>query len=92
MWAVVGGAVLLLQLYVWIRWVSGPYFTRVPGGPSDPPLYMKVPLIINMVVVCVGLPIAFYWFLIRPWRRERRITLDGLLFISMGLMFFQDPC
>lgn len=90
-WAAVGGAVLLLQLYVWIRWVSGPYFARVPGGPSDPPLYMKIPLTINMVVVCVGLPIAIYWFLVRPWRRERRITLDGLLLISMGLMFFQDP-
>ena len=28
---------------------------------------------------------------IRPWRRERRITLDGMLMVSMGLMMFQDP-
>ena len=39
----------------------------------------------------VGLPIAIWWFIIRPWRRERRITLDGMLMVSMGLMFFQDP-
>jgi hypothetical protein len=90
-WAVIGGAILILQLYVWTRWITGPYFERVPGGPSDPPLYMKIPLILNMVVVCVGFPIALWWFIIRPWVRERRITLDGILLVSMGLMFFQDP-
>ena len=40
---------------------------------------------------CVGLPVAIWWFIIRPWRRERRITLDGMLLVSMGLLFFQDP-
>ena len=43
-WAAIGGAVLALQLYVWIRWITGPYFERVPAGPSDPPMYMKIPL------------------------------------------------
>src|SRR5262245_14063524 len=36
-WAVAGALLLLLQLYVWIRWITGPYFERVPAGPSDPP-------------------------------------------------------
>lgn len=90
-WAAVGGAILALQLYVWIRWITGPYFQRVPAGPSDPPMYMKVPLMANAIVLWVGLPFALWWFIIRPWRRERRITLDGMLFVSMGLMFFQDP-
>jgi hypothetical protein len=39
----------------------------------------------------VGLPLAIYYFFIRPWRRERRITLDGMLLLSMALMVFQDP-
>ena len=90
-WAAAGGAILALQLYVWIRWITGPYFERVPTGPSDPPMYMKVPLMANAVVLWVGLPVALWWFIIRPWRRERRITLDGMLVVSMGLMFFQDP-
>ena len=76
---------------MWIRWITGPYFERVPAGPSDPPLYMKIPLIANAVVLWVGLPFALWWFIIRPWLRERRITLDGMLLVSMGLMFFQDP-
>ncbi|MFD0691665.1 spirocyclase AveC family protein [Actinomadura fibrosa] len=90
-WAVIGGAVLLLQLYVWIRWVTGPYFERVPKGPSDPPTYMKVLLTANAVLMWVIVPFALWFFIIRPWVRERRITLDGMLAASMGLMFFQDP-
>ena len=90
-WACVGGAILALQLYVWIRWITGPYFERVPAGPSDPPMFMKVPLMANAIVLWVGLPFALWWFIVRPWVRERRITLDGMLLVAMGLMFFQDP-
>jgi hypothetical protein len=90
-WAAVGGALLALQLYVWIRWITGPYFERVASGPDDPPMYMKVPLVANAVLAWIGIPIALWWFIIRPWRREKRITLDGMLMVSMGLMFFQDP-
>jgi len=90
-WAAIGGALLVLQVYVWIRWITGPYFQRVPSGPSDPPMYMKAFLTMNGALMCVALPIAIWWFIIRPWRRERRITLDGMLLASMGLMFFQDP-
>jgi hypothetical protein len=90
-WAVFGGAVLLFQMYVWIRWVSGPNFERVPAGPSDPPTLMKVVLITWTVVIMAGLPVGLYYFIVRPWRRERRITLDGMLLVSCGLLFFQDP-
>jgi len=47
----VGGAILALQLYVWVRWITGPYFERAPQGPSEPPLYMKIPLMANAVVL-----------------------------------------
>lgn len=90
-WAVAGGLLLALQIYVWTRWVTGPYFTRVPQGPSDPPMYMKVVLTANAVAMIVLLPTAIWWFLIRPWVRERRITLDGLMLVSCALFFFQDP-
>ncbi|ADP81267.1 spirocyclase AveC family protein [Pseudofrankia inefficax] len=90
-WSVVGGVLLLVQLYVWIRWVTSPYFARVPQGPSDPPLYMKIPLVVDAAAMWIGLPIAIWHFLVRPWLRERRITLDGMLLASLGLMGFQDP-
>ncbi len=52
---------------------------------------MKVPLIANAAILWAALPVALWWFFVRPWRRERRISLDGLLVLSTGLMFFQDP-
>ncbi|OBF25465.1 spirocyclase, AveC family [Mycobacterium kubicae] len=91
LWACVGGAILAFQLYVWIRWITGPNFERVPPGPSDPPTFMKVILFTWTAVIIVGLPISLYFFIVRPWRRERRITLDGMLLVACGLLFFQDP-
>src|SRR6516165_8849995 len=90
-WAVIGGAILAFQLYVWIRWISGPNFVRVPQGPSDPPMLMKAILTTWTAVIVVGLPVGIYYFIVRPWRRERRITLDGMLLVACGLLFFQDP-
>ncbi|WP_445167060.1 spirocyclase AveC family protein [Mycolicibacterium sp. Dal123E01] len=91
LWATAGGLVLALQIYVWTRWITGPYFVRVPQGPSDPPMYMKTMLMVNAGAMAILLPLTIYWFLIRPWVRERRFTLDGLLFVSCALFFFQDP-
>ncbi|MFB4297568.1 spirocyclase AveC family protein [Actinomadura sp. NTSP31] len=90
-WAVIGGAILIFQLYVWIRWLTGPHLKRVPQGPSDPPTLMKAVLIVWTAVIILGLPVGIYYFIVRPWRRERRITLDGMLLVSCGLLFFQDP-
>lgn len=90
-WATVGTVFLALTLYLFVRWVSGPYFEPVDSGPSEPPLYMKIPLVANAVVLMIGFPVALWFFIIRPWVRERRITLDGMLMVSMGLMMFQDP-
>jgi hypothetical protein len=91
LWAVAGGAILAVQLYVWAKWITGPYFVRVPAGPSDPPTWMKTILTIWTGVIFLGLPIALYHILIKPWRRERRITTDGMLLGAFGLAFFQDP-
>lgn len=90
-WAFFGGLVLAFQCYVWARWATGPYFERVPTGVSDPPMYMKTILSIWTAVIIIGLPIGIYYFIVRPWRRERRITTDGMLLVACGLMFFQDP-
>jgi hypothetical protein len=90
-WAILGGAILVFQLYVWIRWITGPYFERVPTGASDPPLFMKATLFAITAADLVGLPVGIYYFIVRPWRRERRITTDGILLISCGLLVFQDP-
>lgn len=90
-WAFFGAAVLIFQLYVWFQWITGPYFVPVPTGVSDPPMYMKIILGANAAILAGGLPFAIWYFWVKPWREERRITLDGMLMLAMGLMVFQDP-
>jgi hypothetical protein len=90
-WALIGAVFLAFAVYVMISWVTGPYFERVPSGPSVPPLWMRVILISWQAI---GIPVGLgliYWFLVRPWRRERRITFDGLLVLSCFLVVWQDP-
>jgi Spirocyclase AveC-like len=90
-WALIGFLCLAFEAYVMIRWVSGPYFKRVPSGPSVPPTWMKAVLIGWQAV---GIPVALgliYWFLMRPLRRDRRISIDGLLCLSFFLVAWQDP-
>ena len=90
-WALIGGALLAVQLLVWARWITGPYFVRVPAGPSVPPTWMRIVLVTWTSVIMLGFPVALYYVVIRPWRRERRITTDGMLMGAFGLAFFQDP-
>ena len=87
----IGGLLLVFQLYVWGKWITGPYFTPVPPGPSDPPTWMKTVLTVWTGVIVVGWPVAVYHFLVKPWRRERRITTDGMLLLAFTFLFFQDP-
>lgn len=90
-WALFGAGVLVFEAFVLARWITGPDFKTVPSGPSRPPTYMKVALISWQAI---GMPLALgllYLFLVRPWRRERRVTTDGLLVVAFFVMSFQDP-
>jgi hypothetical protein len=89
-WAFFGAALLLVQIVVWARWIANDAETT-PSGPSDPPHLMKVILNTWQIAGIFAMVFTFYWFLIRPWRRERKITTDGLLTLVFAGMYFQDP-
>lgn len=88
-WAWVGAAILCIEIYTVSRWIiSKP--TRTPSGPTPVPGYMEWPAHI-WEIAGVFAAIAVYWyFLVKPWREERRITLDGLLVIVFSLQLWQD--
>lgn len=89
-WAFFGAALLIFELYVWFQWITGPYFTPVPTGVSDPPLYMKIFLGGNAAILTAGLPFSIWYFWVKPWREERRITLDGMLMLALNSLVFID--
>jgi hypothetical protein len=90
-WAGAGLLILAFIVFVLIRWVTGPWFATVHTGPTSPPTWMKATLIFWQAFAVVGTFALLYVYLIRPWRRERVITTDGLLVPVAFLIFFQDP-
>ena len=90
-WASFGGLWLTFMAAVLISWVSGPYFEPVPVGPTDPPVYMKVFLMALQVTMIPVMGALLWWFVVRPCRRERKVTVDGALTLAFCTLFFQDP-
>jgi hypothetical protein len=90
-WATLGALMLAFEAFVIIRWVTGPYFTRVEPGPSQPPSWMKIELILWQTLSIPAGVALIYWFIVRPWRREGRVGIDGILVAAFSTVVFQDP-
>jgi hypothetical protein len=90
-WAIAGAVVLAFEAFVLVRWVSGPNFKQVPAGSTPTPGWMQPVLDVWQIAGLLGALFCFYWFLVRPWHREHRMTLDGLLVIAFATLWFQDP-
>ena len=90
-WACIGGIVLAFEAYVLTKWITGPYFTPVEVGPSEVPQWMMMTLR-TIEVVTLSLWLWCIWhFIVRPWRKEHRITVEGLLCVALGLVgYFLD--
>ena len=90
-WAALGIAFLAAQAAILIAWVSGPWFHHVSPGQTPVPTYMKVAMIAFQVILPIAGVTAIYLFVIRPWRRERRLTTYGLLVVAFSTLWWQDP-
>jgi hypothetical protein len=90
-WALIGAAVLAFELFVLARWVTGPYFKHVPAGPTAEPGWMGTVQDVWQPAGIAAALFCLYWFIVRPWRRERTVTTDGLLVAAFATLWFQDP-
>lgn len=91
-WAFVGIVSLTLIVYMWGRWLIEGQYGRIPAGDSIQPTWLKVSVWAQQIGYPLLTIIFAYIFLIRPWRREGRITLDGMMFIVWGVMWaMADP-
>jgi hypothetical protein len=90
-WAAAGGLILAFFAYVMINWVTGPYFANVPVGPSEVPGYMKAGLL-AFEIVCIPAALAcVFWFVVRPWRRDGKLGVDGVLVLAFATLWMEDP-
>jgi hypothetical protein len=90
-WAGFGALCLATALYVWISWITGPYFKRVEAGPTEPADWMKAVLTGTQIVLPIVALVILYFMLFRPWRRTGWLTTSGLLVICFGLTWWQEP-
>jgi hypothetical protein len=89
-WALVGVLCLGIFAYSWTAWIVSGNATPTDPGPTPLPHYMRVAIQVQLVLT-VGLFLAcVYAFLVRPWRRERRLSMDGMMFIALMTMYWQD--
>ena len=90
-WALIGGGFALFWAYVLIRWVTGPYFHNVSGGPTPLPLYMKISTITWQAAAVPVVGLMFWKMGLRHWLRDRVIATDGLFVLAFLVLMWQDP-
>lgn len=91
-WAWLGAAALVVEVSVLWRWIASGDARAVPIGPTDAiPTYMKVAARSWEIGGLFACAVFLYFFLIRPWRRAGRITVDGMFCIAFFTVTWQDP-
>lgn len=89
LWAALGVAFTLTSVTLFTVWIlSGP--ERTPPGPSTIPTWMRWSLDIQIAIGWVAAVGVVWFFLIKPWRRQRRLTTDGMLIIGFVIAYWQD--
>jgi hypothetical protein len=91
-WALAGAVLIAFEVYVLGRWVTGPHLKSTPTGPDEISSGTRAAYVALQVAVSVVTVLCLYFWVVRPWRREGRLTTDGMLAISGAALFFWDMC
>jgi hypothetical protein len=89
-WAIVGALFIAVQAWAYGGWIISGEATRTAAGPTPIPNWMEV----GHTIFEIGGPLAaltmIWFFLVRPWRRTGRLTLDGMFLLAFALSYWQD--
>ncbi|MBB6378898.1 hypothetical protein BKA01_006158 [Pseudonocardia eucalypti] len=91
-WALVGAGFLLLMIYEWgSSWLAGD-LVPTTAGRDTAPAWATVSVRAQEIALGVLALVVIWLVVIRPWRREGHLTLDGMMVISWATMWaIQDP-
>ena len=90
-WSLLGAGFVAFEAYVFIAWIASSDFHDIGPGKTPLPTSMKVALV-ACCASTLGLGLWLIWrFVIKPWRRERQLTVVGAFGLATCLMFWQDP-
>lgn len=90
-WAAIGAAWVVFATVGWARWVlSANDFRAAPRG-SDSISSFHLAFIHGYQVFAMGLLITMIvTYVVRPWFRTRRLSMDGMLLIACSYAYFVD--
>lgn len=89
-WAALGCLFLAIEAWAIGNWIASDRATPTPTGPTPVPHWMKVVGHTWEVVGFFCFAATLWVFLIKPWRKERGITSDGMLCIVFLSLYWQD--
>ncbi|NNH71184.1 spirocyclase AveC family protein [Nocardia uniformis] len=89
-WATIGTAAVVVQLYVYARWVTSGHFRSTPTGSDPVPQWEKVTAWIEQGAFTAAAVGTLGWIVVRCVRR-RRLIFDAKLFIGTLALTWLDP-
>ena len=89
-WAWVGAAFVVLNLWLLGSWLLGGHFHPVPTGVDPVPLWMTIVAHSIEVITLVVFAVTAYVFAYRPWRRDGYISTDGMFVIALVTIYWQN--
>jgi hypothetical protein len=91
-WALVGALIWSFQIYILLKWVTGPFFHQVQPGRTPVPSAMKIAIVTYLVIQWALFFTLGYRWVVRPLLRERTLGIDGLLYLAWaGFFWMWDP-
>jgi hypothetical protein len=86
-WALLGAAQLVLIVVMVYRWWASGHMKRTPTGPDVASNYVQwFAHAFDIVSPILGM-VVLYHFCIKPWRREGRITGDGIMSLALLTLY-----
>lgn len=91
-WAILGAAWIIFIIYGVVRWIISGKVGPVPiQGPDHYATWRLVGLRALEISSVLFVVLMVRQYVVRPWRRERRLGIEGMLMIGGTLGFFIDP-
>jgi hypothetical protein len=87
---VCGAGCIALSLYVFPKWITGPYFKTVPTGPDIPPPWMRIVADFIEAFTIACFVVVAYKVIYKSWRRTGKLSSDALMVLACLTFYWQD--
>ena len=92
-WATLGVIIFAFQVYVFGSWIFGPNFVpTVPTGSETISEWQRIYFIWLQIAVPLLAMVCIWFWVVKPWLRDGKLSLDGMIALSGFTTFFWDMC